>query len=844
MTAAPRPSYDIESIKARLDGCAVFESYINVQGRPVAGGKQYPHPFEKQQTPSFTVYHSSDRGFHDFKTGESGKDVLSLIAFLETLDPRHDFPRILEIAATLAGIVPNTTPQLRVLAPKPEIVAEMPSPHWREVMCQVVAEAEACLWQPEGAKALAWIRDRVAAGRDLPVDELLRSMRIGYLPSECKTDLRTVDGKSISVPPGILFPWFTPEGELTALQVRLEDGASRRSAGHKYEFIKGSKPTAAPYVAGAQFNPLAPTVITESVIKAAAVKAEYPDYNCLGMGSAAWKLSPRWVEAVRVSPMVYLAMDNDADTADQNPGQNAQVRLAAALNQSNVRLCQIPFGKDPDGFIRMGGKLTDLFGAAVRYTPALIPDPLRALPDTWRAALNRYAPDSIAPTIELLSEAYAKGLIDPAQGFTTTELKAAAEKLGRGCSAATIQRGCAEAAKREFFAVLHADLSYKGNDLPAPPTICRTAKKSSRGRPARVFCATAEGIRQAILRAARIALSENSLGISAHDVDDALADEKTEPDLLHPDAELLASEIMAKHSSALAAQPGYQERRDAIKTEVDRLEIQLRSWISSPLPEGWIFRNSQEYVACFSRAMVDAKRITDRRGNQTLAPGRKRLAELIGISPRNLTKVLQRAGMSLREQRSKVEVTQVAKLKVLPQYDPIIGGMPLAIQFDDGTMDTVHDPAVVAEAIRRVSRSERVFVVYQHPSLLEVVSRTQPAITKTDRERTKRTVQNSAEPRLSHGLRVLLQLLALVSSWRLISGQLQDTDTGELTPLTGRTVVDLLCGKPAPPVDIGFLDGAQLEFMKPEITVDVSPPSLITLMLEPVSCAFPAQKRW
>lgn len=853
MTAAPRLSYDVESLKASLDGCDVFEHYVNLQGRSVAGGKQYPHPFEQQQTPSFTVYHGN-RGFHDFKTGESGKDSLSLIAFLENLDLRRDFPRILEIAAGLAGITPDITLQPRVAPPKPKIMAEMPSQRWQGVMSQLVAEAESYLWQPEGSDALVWIRDRIAVGRDLPVDELIRSMRIGYLPIERRTDLRTVDGKPISVPSGILLPWFTQGGELNALQVRLRNGESYRSNERKYEFVRGSKPTASPYIAGSQFNPAAPTVITESVIKAAAVKAEYPAYNCVGMGSAAWNLSAIWVKAIRACPLVYLAMDNDTDTTSQNPGQEAQSRLATALNQSNIFRCQIPFGKDPDGFIRMGGKLANLFAAAVRYTPALIPDPLRALPDTWRAALNRYAPDSIAPTIELLSEAYAKGLIDPAQGFTTTQLKAVAEKLGRGCSAATIQRGCTEAVKRQFFAVLQTDISYKGDDLPDPNTICKTANKSPRGRPVRVFCATAEGVRKAILRAAHITLSEAMseqmeviLGISAYDIDEALVDEKTESDLLHPDAELLAGEITLRHSGTIAAQPGHQERIDAVKSKVGRLEFQLRNWMSSPLPEGWTFQNSREYVACVLRAMTDAKRITDRRGNQTLAPGRERLAELIGVSPRNLGKVLQRAGMALCQQRSEVKVTQAAKLKALPQYDPVIGGMPLAIQFADGTTDAVHDPAVVAEALRRVSQGESVIVTYQHPSLLEVISQTQPVTTKPDGEPIKRIVrpvQSHAELPLPRGLRVLLQLLALVSSWRLINGQLQDTETGELTPLTGRTVVDLLCGKPAPPVDIEFMDGEQLNFVEPETIAETAQPSLIDMMLEPVSCAFLGCREW
>lgn len=770
------PTFDKEAIKARLDCCEVFERYTGLQGKAIVGGRQYSNPFVHQETGSFTVY--PEKGYHDFTTGDHGGDVFALIAFLHKLDPRADFPRVLEIAADLAGYTETGAPTPRLLAPKPaakDPAPMLPPDSWQDAVRPVWQDAQAALWSEAGSKSLQWLRGRIDAGRGYAadvIDTLIRSCGVGYLPDNRETGQSDAP---IRVWSGLLFPYFDAQGTLTALQVRPGRAAGKVAQSHKYLFVSGSKPTAYPFIAGAWIEG-APTVITESVIKALAIKLEHPDWNCIGVGSAVYSLPDSLIVLLRGCPVVYLAMDNDPnEQTGRNPGQEANARLAAAINAPNVRLCVIPFGKDPDGYISQGGQLADLFAAAIAYT---MPPTRRTLSNNERRALNRYAQAAaIAPTIELFIEAWRADLIDPSKGVTLAELHQHAQTLNRNTSAATIKRGLSEGAKWGYFEC--------------------TLDDSTGGRPAKRYTTGIDQIQAAILKAAEMALEDETAERdnvvptpTIWHVDNALADENPAPDEIHPDAPTIAADLAFRYADTLAAQPNHAARYEYKRRELKRLADSLKDIQAADLPADAAYKNARGYKAAFLGGLVDSGQLTDWYGKPTENPGNKRLSAITGVSERSIKDLAALANLDLKPQTAERRITDPAYLENPPTYDKRVKGALRELRFADGSGGSIDNQNVRREAVARASMGEAVTGVYRVASKIEKITTPQPAPLPEPVKTTQ--PRRETVPPLPRGLRVLLRLAVLAGVARRMGDDLQDLVTGEYAPLTARNVIGLL----------------------------------------------------
>lgn len=141
-------------------------------------------------------------------TGGKWEDAIS---FGRRLWPGETFRAVCERLA--GGIVPTTYQKRSVQEPTP--AAAPPSPEWQRSAAALVERCENTLWQPQGARALAYLQRR---GLN---EKTIRRFHLGYREE----------------PKGIVIPCFV-NGGLWYVKFRRPVGEP------KYILLKGSKPAA------------------------------------------------------------------------------------------------------------------------------------------------------------------------------------------------------------------------------------------------------------------------------------------------------------------------------------------------------------------------------------------------------------------------------------------------------------------------------------------------------------------------------------------------------------------------------------------------------------------------
>jgi len=112
--------------------------------------------------------------------------------------------------------------------PEPTLAAVPPPAEWQELAGQVIRDCEARLWQPEGARALAWLREK----RGLK-DTTIQRFHLGYNPEGQKINGKYWLDRGITVPCVVGGPiWY--------VKVRLP----AKPGELKYRCLTGSKPAA------------------------------------------------------------------------------------------------------------------------------------------------------------------------------------------------------------------------------------------------------------------------------------------------------------------------------------------------------------------------------------------------------------------------------------------------------------------------------------------------------------------------------------------------------------------------------------------------------------------------
>lgn len=233
-------------------------------------------PFHADRNPSLTV---RGNGFRCFGCGAKGDAV----AFVRRFN-QCDF---LDAVRFLAGReAAPMRPQAPALPPEPRRAGR--AADWQEAVAAIVSEAEANLWKPEAAEALAHLRRRGLQ------DESIRRARLGY----SSLDRRVV-------PTGIVIPWQNGE-EFTLVNVRRPDGLDP-----KYRALAGSR-RGGIYPGSASIRPGKPLIIVEGEFDALLLGQELEGVaSVVTLGSASARPDATILGEFLVAAPWYIATDND-----------------------------------------------------------------------------------------------------------------------------------------------------------------------------------------------------------------------------------------------------------------------------------------------------------------------------------------------------------------------------------------------------------------------------------------------------------------------------------------------------------------------------------------------------
>jgi len=325
---------DLEIVKEQSDLLAICErdtalkKVAKIDGGewagacPVCGGKD-----------RFRVQPVKKRWLCRNCTQGKWRDVIAYIALRDGLNPQvyKDLKEICEKA--LPGDTPYTSaPIKKTLPPQP---AYQPSEEtWQAAAHQVIDICAAKLWQPEGQRALDYLRQRGLR------DETIKAFSLGFSPGG--------DISGLYVKHGITIP-CTVNGEVWYVKIRLP---STKPEEEKYICVPGSK-TAAIYNADKLRGCDAALFVEGEFDVLIAHQTFYDLVPCVSLGSATNTPDlASW--GAYLLPLKTILSCYDADKAGE-----AGAEMLSNLAGERVKLAPLPSGnwKDINDFYKAGGDL-------------------------------------------------------------------------------------------------------------------------------------------------------------------------------------------------------------------------------------------------------------------------------------------------------------------------------------------------------------------------------------------------------------------------------------------------------------------------------------------------------
>jgi hypothetical protein len=396
-------------------------------------------------------------------------------------------------------------------------------------------------------------------------------------------------------------------------------------------------------------------------------------------------------ESECVAALVY-ALEANGYVSKPGKGQRAAENEARFYFRSGLDFpCDLPEADPSDD------KETDSFNASDLIS--LNSQKLSAIPDTWRAAIGEYLPDSVQPFVERLNSA---GLLVEGKSFSRQQA------LDLGLTRATVDRGL-EAGEEVLWERITVLLPKNPEQEETEISIGKTVI----GTQFRVL--SAHDMAANLLRRAACRLWERCNPVEA---DQPLP--SVRPGYFEAlgystvEAEQIAVDI-ANTLAGVYRRQGNAERFSArqARAEYDRLKQSLAELHSTPLPDGWTYSNASEYRAVLARAIKEAQPDQN--------PSLKQWSERLGISPRSVPQVLARAGIASIQQHQERVVTSVDEA-IRVGYE--LKGYPKSItSASSGGQSGRFDREKLAQ---QIAQHGKAVVSYQLANKQEIVTDEQP----------------------------------------------------------------------------------------------------------------------
>jgi hypothetical protein len=305
------PGVDWKAEREWIDLAEVLTRYLGPPpGRRGERGKNrwWLCPFHDDRNPSLSVTPGKP-WWRCWTCGERG-DAAKFVMRYEG----KSFPEA--IGTLLGGTVPSRSPAPRKPPGKPTAKTPTEPSGLPEADALALAEAaEARLWTPEGAEALAYL-----TGPRCLTPETIRGARLGWTPLVMA---RTKDGRPYRAR-GIVIPWFD-RGRLALVRVRQREGAQR-----KYKQVFRHPDCLACYPSPETVRPGCPLVVVEGELDSLCLGQELAELaSVVTLGSASARPTTDLLSRFLSASPWFVATDRDTagdKAADEWPARARRVR--------------------------------------------------------------------------------------------------------------------------------------------------------------------------------------------------------------------------------------------------------------------------------------------------------------------------------------------------------------------------------------------------------------------------------------------------------------------------------------------------------------------------------------
>ncbi len=280
---------DWEDVRDRVDLASVATNLLGPAQERHGGRLLWRCPFHDDAHPSFEV--NLTRKTWRCWTCAVGGDAAELVKRFN----QCDFPAAVRFLAGLSGAIPASRGTTLIAAGKPSArPPDEPSGLPMDEASTLAEEAAGCLWEPRGAKGLAYLH-----GRGL-TNKTIKAADLGFTPGVM---LPTRDGDRRFLTSGIVIPWREND-RLARIKIRRLDDSKP-----KYAEAFSDRPLI--YPRPDIIRPGEPLIICEGEFDAMLLGQELPEAGVITLGSSSARIEPNVLSRMLIAPIWFAALDAD-----------------------------------------------------------------------------------------------------------------------------------------------------------------------------------------------------------------------------------------------------------------------------------------------------------------------------------------------------------------------------------------------------------------------------------------------------------------------------------------------------------------------------------------------------